>query len=177
MAPPVRDVSVADFAADWGVSTQRVYQWIGEGMPHRKRGEKPTRIVRHEANAWRLEQAAKAAKPRSDTPRARERRELAEAELKEILVLERRRALVPVEEVEGFVDSFIGGFAAVASGRLQRFERDIVSAATPGAARVITEQIHEQLMAGAQEYRAQIEVEASALEHGDASTSGTENAA
>jgi hypothetical protein len=164
VAPPVRDVSVKDFAALIGRTTVRVYQLIGEGMPHRKRSKSTTRIVPKDAIGWMLERAREEAAPKDGTPKARERRDLAEAELKEIIVQERRRALVPLEEFEEFTDTLIGGLAAVSSGRLQRFERDIVTAVTPADARKLTERIHEALMAGAQEYAAELEAEAGEME-------------
>lgn len=165
MAPPVKDVSVAQFAELLGVTSARVYQFIQDGMPHRKRGKQPTRIVPREAIAWRIERAKEDAAPKdAERVRPRDRKETAEAELKELLVQERRRALVPIEEFETFVDALVGGFAATAAGRLQRFEREIVAATTAGEARQVTEAIHRALMTGAQEYGATLEDDANALE-------------
>jgi hypothetical protein len=164
MAPPVKDVSVAEFGELLGVSSQRVYQHIQAGMPHRKRARKGTRIVPREALAWLLDRAREQAKTVDGPVRPRDRKESAEAELKELQVLEMRRVLIPLEDFESFVDSLIGGFAAVAAGRLQRFERDMVVASTPGAARLLTDQMHAALMEGAQEYATQLEAEATVLE-------------
>lgn len=169
MAPPIKDVSVADFADILGVTSARVYQFIQEGMPHRKRVKKGTRIVPREAIQWRIEREREQARPEDGRPpRPRDRLEIAQAELKELEVLEVRKSLIPIEEFETFVDSFVGGFAAVASGRLQRFERDIVEASSPATARKLTEQIHGALMAGAQEYGEHLDDEAAALEADDA---------
>jgi hypothetical protein len=167
MAPPVKDVSVADFAELTGKTSARVYQWIQDGMPHRKRVRKGTRILPREGIAWLLEQAKKDAKPKDANDSPLNRKLLAEAELKELELQERRRALIPAEDFDRFLDAFIGGFAAVASGQLQRFEREIVAATSSPAARVITEQIHAALMEGAQEYATQLETEASAIDAGE----------
>lgn len=164
MAPPIKDVSVADFADLLGVTSARVYQHIQAGMPHRLRGKRTTRIVPREAIAWLIDRAKEFAAPKDGGNSARNRRELAEAELKELDVLERRHALVPIEEFESFTAAVVGALASVASGQLQRFEREIVTADTPAAARKVTEQIHVALMAGTQEYADHLEQEATAME-------------
>lgn len=165
MAPPVKDKSVAEFAEDQGVSSQRVYQWIQAGMPHRKR-KTGTRIVSAEANKWLREFARNEGRQETglDEGKERARKVRAEADLKELEVAERRRQMIPASELEEFCESFVGGFAAVAAGRLQRFEREIVKASTAGEARRITQQIHTALMEGAQAYAQQLDAEAEEIE-------------
>jgi hypothetical protein len=176
MAPPIKDVSVAELAALLGVTTARVYQYVQDGMPHRKRVKKGTRFLPREAIRWLIDRAREQSTPK-DAASPLNRKLLAEAELKELEVLERRHALIPIEDYEHFLDTFIGGFAAVASGRLQRFEREIVVAASPAAARLLTDQIHADLMEGAQEYAAHLEAEATELASQDSPGSGDAAAA
>lgn len=165
MAPPVKDVSVQEFATDHGVTSQRVYQWIQAGMPHRSR-KSGTRVVRAEANRWIRERDQEQARSETgpDEAKERARKVKAEADLKELEVAERRKQLIPADEYAVFVENFIGGFAAVASGQLQRFEREMVRAMTPGEARAITQKQQAALMEGARQYAQQLEAEAEELE-------------
>lgn len=161
MAPKVDDWSVTQYAELRGLTSQRIYQLIQAGMPHRRR-KNTTRIVPKEAIAWEIERAKEGAKPAdvaASTPMGR--KTLAEAEFKELQVQQLRGALVPVEEFEELASQLIGGFAAVAGGQLQRFERDMVALSTPGEARKLSERIHQALMSGAQAYADQLEQEAS----------------
>lgn len=162
MAPPVKDISVKEFAELVGLTTVRIYQLVKEGMPHRKR-KRGTRIVPRDSITWMLEKAAEAAKPKNEAPSARARLDLAQAELKELEVEERRKLLIPLDAFDTFVDALVGGFAAVAAGRLQRFERDIVIAASAPDARKVTERIHAALMEGAQEYADALDAQATVL--------------
>jgi hypothetical protein len=59
--------------------------------------------------------------------------------------------------VEEELETFIAGFSATAGGELARFERHIVDAVTPVAARIVTTEIHEALMRGAQRYAETLE--------------------
>jgi phage terminase Nu1 subunit (DNA packaging protein) len=166
MAPPIKDVTVAEFAELNGVTAARVYQWIQEGMPHRKRKNRPTGIVPREAIQWRVDRAEANAKPKygTDDDSPGKRKTIAEAEFKELQVQQMRETLVPIADFEEVVGNLVAGFAAVAGGRLQRFEREMVAATTPAAARKISQRIHQALMAGAQDYAEQIDAEATALE-------------
>lgn len=163
MAPPIKDVSVQEFATQRGVTAQRVYQWIQEGLPHRKR-KSSTRIVSAEAHKWLEARAEERGRADREDDDAKTRKLAAEADLKEFEVAERRRRLIPADEFNDFIENFVGGFAAVASGQLQRFERDMVRATTAGDARVITQKQHAALMEGARQYATQMETEAEELE-------------
>lgn len=168
MAPKVHTVSVAEFA-DWhGLTSERIYQLIQQGMPHRKQSGK-TRIVPKDANRWFRERAREDArresqgdKPNEDDERARKL--AAEATLKELELAERRGQLIPLVDYQERLDQFVGGLAAVAAGQLQRYERDIVRTTTAPDARRLTQQIHAALMRGAQEYAERVDAEATALE-------------
>lgn len=164
MAKPAPSITLAEFAADWAVTIRAVTGWIQEGMPHRetKHGR---RIVRAEANPWLLERAKESARRPEDGEKVSEltRKTRAEADLKELELRERLGELIPMDLHLERVEGIIAGFAAVASGRLARFERDIVQAGTPGAARVLTQEIHRALLEGAQAYADQVEVEAGEL--------------
>lgn len=170
MAPPVNAVTVAAFAEILGRTPERVYQLIQQGMPHRKLA-RSTKIVPAEAIQWlRDRDVEKAAKP-AEAPAAelveaveRARKLRAEADLKELDLAERRGQLVQVEIHTETVDKFLGGLVAVASGQLARFEREIIRAATPAEARILTRKIHAALMEGTRDYADLLEAEADALD-------------
>lgn len=168
MAPPIKDKSVEDYAEEQGVTSQKVYQWIQAGMPHRKR-KTGTRIVSREANKWLREfiRTNAQAETSPDEAKERARKVSAEADLKELEVAERRKALIPVQEFEEFVESLLGGVAAVASGQLQRFEREMVRVASAGEARALTQKMHAALMEGGRQYAQQLDTEAEELERQD----------
>lgn len=167
MAPKVDDVSVTEFADLCGVTSQRVYQYVQEGMPHRRRKNgktEHTRIVPREGIRWLIDRAGEVAKAKAPASDDRARILRADAELRELEVAERRRELVPAVEVVQFSESFVGGLAAVAAGQLQRFERKMIKVSTPGEARRLTSEIHAALMAGAGDYANTLDAEAAAIE-------------
>src|SRR4051812_42234040 len=136
MAPKVNEVSVAQFAEIWGKTSQRVYQMIQKGMPHR-RIKGVTMIVPREAIAWLIEwetwelQESRRKASGADIPDEEEERALkmkAERQLKELELMERAKELVPAADLNEFIERVFGGFAAVVMGRIQRFEREIVRA-------------------------------------------------
>lgn len=160
MAPKIATVSVAEFAADHGLTAMAVGDWIRKGMPCRSISGL-RRLVRRDANKWLRESIRETA--RSDTPdeaaeRARKLR--AEADLKELELAERRGLLVPVATFESELEQIVGGFLAVAAGQLTRFEPEIVAAATVGAARKVTQAIHGALVQGSRDYAQRLETEA-----------------
>lgn len=165
MAPRVQKLTVAQFADLMGLSAERIRQFIRSGMPHRQ-GARGAEVVPREAIQWIRERDREETRsetaPDEATERARKLR--AEADIKEIDREERRGALIPVAIYQDRLDATAGGFAAVAAGQLQRFERDIVRAETPADARKITQQIHAALMRGAHEYADTLDAEAAALE-------------
>lgn len=164
MAPKIDAVSVGEFAAMWGVTAQRVYQWVQSGMPHRAHKD-GTRIVPREANPWLRDRAVSEALKGTDLDeekeRIRERR--AAAGLKELELRERSGEVVPRKEWAAYLEAFIGGFAAAAAGELQRFEREILRVNNAAEARELTQKIRSALMSGAHRYADQLTEEADAL--------------
>jgi hypothetical protein len=138
--------------------------WASEGMPTRTAdGER--RVVPHEGIAWLLEREFARGRSSVSTPdeaaqRARDVR--LRADLRELELGQRRGQLVAISVYQECLERFVGGFMAVASGQLQRFEREIVSASTPADARKITMALHRALTEGAQSYADRIEAEAEA---------------
>jgi phage terminase Nu1 subunit (DNA packaging protein) len=116
--------------------------------------------------AWRVDRekdlAANNESPIEANERARKLR--AEADLKELELRQKRGELVELAAFEEAIDRIIGGFAAVAAGRLARFEREMVKCTTAGGARKIRERIAAALMEGARGYADEWEAEAEAVE-------------
>lgn len=185
MAKPSKDVSLAAFAESHGKSEEWARLLVAkQGMPHRKNTQGQYRVVPSIANTWLLKREAHEA-----TQKERERHQQEEGldkeqELAGKYRVDRLRSewdfqveqgkYTPTAETQAIIDELVGGFAAVASGRLRSFERDIVQAQTPADARRITQRIHAALMDGGREYRKQIEAEAARLE---AESAPEENAA
>jgi hypothetical protein len=156
----------AQFAKDQGVTIRTVQRWLAAGMPCRLvNGERRIRVVDGctWVRSWEYERGRETAATPAEA-NERGRKLAAEASLRELDLHERRRDLVPLREHEEALEAFVGGFAAVASGQLQRFEKQIVQAVTPAEARAVTTGIHRALMEGAQRYADQLEAEAAALE-------------
>ena len=169
MAPPVNEVSVQEFADLIGKTSQRVYQLIQKGLPHRKRGGH-TKIVPREGVQWWIEHQTweyQEQRKRKDIPDEEEERALkmrAERQIKELELMKMAKDLVPAADLTEFVERVFGGFAAVVAGRLQRFERDIVRANKPPEARKLVERMKAALMNGARAYADQLDDEAAELE-------------
>lgn len=158
-------VSASALAQLNGVTRETVRQWTFAGCPRRDDGS----YIVAEVISWRIarelekDRAARAPKDGDEKISELNRKLRAEAELKE-LQLERERGLaVSAEDHESVIARIAGGFAAVASGQLSRFERRMVQATTPADARVITQEIHRALMEGAQGLADALEAEADAL--------------
>lgn len=155
-------VHLQEFADDHGVTVRTVTNWIADGMPHRTwRGER--RVVRSEGNAWRLDKereraANKAAGGRLDKDVEMAKRIRVDRMIRELELKKRLGSLIPVEQFDVRIDRIIGGFAAVAMGQLQPFEREM--GLEPPVARALTLRIQEALMQGAQELADQLDAEA-----------------
>ena len=166
MGRPLATLSTGEFAELLGKSSRTVQNWLRDGMPHRMNRHQAA-IVPRDAIAWLIERAQEsgraAAAPDAD-PResAFSRKARIDGDLKQLELDERRRALIPAAEFEEFAEQFVGGFAAVASGRLTRFEREIVRAKTPADARKVTRAIQAALMRGAREMADRLDEEATA---------------
>lgn len=175
MAPKIPTLSLTEIAAELEVTTRTVQNYVRDGMPHRR--EQRTgdpKFVARECQRWRREKeiAAAVEKERDrlenaggldkDAEQAEKTR--VERQIKELELARIRGTQVPVEQYDERLEAFVGGFVAVSSGQLHRFERDIIAAATPGEARKLTDRILTALMEGSREYADQLEAELQAVE-------------
>lgn len=160
MARAKPGIKGSEFAELLGITVRQLTNYRAEGMPHRMANGVAT-YVPSECIKWLLARerdlARAAAVPGEASERVRKTR--ADADLRELELLERRRQLVPTVEFQEALDAIIGGFVAVAAGQLQRYEREIVQVATLAAARGLTEQMHDALMLAARRYADQLEAE------------------
>ena len=157
-----------ELATRLGLTTRQVHNLAEQGVvPKRVRNGKadyPWPESLHKYIAWKIE----AARDESfDEAKERARKLRADADLRELELAERRGLLIPADKVQERYEEFLGGFSAVAAGRLQRHERDIVRVSTPGEARALTQTLHRALMEGAQEYASEVEAEADAIEQAE----------
>lgn len=158
-------VHLQEFADDHGVTVRTVTNWIAEGMPYRThRGER--RVVRSEANAWRIDREReratnKAAGGRLDKDIEMAKRIRVDRQIREIELRKRLGTMLPAEAFDQRIDRIVGGFAAVCMGQLQPFERQM--GLEPGAARALTLRIQEALMQGAQQLADVLDAEADEL--------------
>jgi phage terminase Nu1 subunit (DNA packaging protein) len=142
-----------------GVTREAVRLWTVEGCPRRDDGS----YIVAEVVTWRIARAVQTErnkrregdKPKQHASEAN-RKLAAEADLKELQLEQLRGNLVPIEVFDAKLGSIVGGFQAVASGGLARFEREIVQAITPAQARRLTERIFDSLMEGARGLGAQL---------------------
>lgn len=160
MPPRAKTVSLQEIADVFGKTTETIRLWRKEGMPTRMEGGRP-RFVIAECVQWREEQIRLEERPSisEQEAEARARKLTAEAALKEAELADRQRRTVPTELFERECDRIFGGFAAVARGQLNRFERDVVAAQTPAEARRLLDAIHDALLRGAQDFADELEAE------------------
>jgi phage terminase Nu1 subunit (DNA packaging protein) len=169
MAPKIPTLSLQEMADEMGVTTRTIQNYVRDGMPHRGKSGAP-RFVNRECQKWLRETEVESAVARErDRAGLDKEKELAgkyrvERLLKEHEYDVERARFTPKDETQAVIDEIVGGFAAVAAGRLRRFERDIVQAVTPADARRLTQAIHAALMDGGREFRRQIEAEAARME-------------
>lgn len=153
--------NASDLARLLGASRETLRQWTLAGCPRLDTGD----YIVSEVVTWLRKRERDAAiaegKQQSQQPKTELNRKLAaEAELKE-LQLERERGLViEVEDAEERIARVVGGFAAVAAGRLARFEREIVRCTTAADARKLTDRIRVALMEGAHDLAQELDGEA-----------------
>lgn len=152
-----------ELAAALRKTTRTLRNWRSDGMPTRLVSGQP-RFDLADVLAWREdrirdEAARSAAAPEAGHDKDAEmaRKLAAEASIAELKLEQLRADVVPVQQYRDELERVVGGFAAVAMGRLQRFERDIVAATTPAAARKLVERIQDALMEGAQEFADELE--------------------
>ena len=169
MAPKVATLSLVEMAAELGVTTRTVQNYVRAGMPHRS----GPRFVNRECQKWVREAEIVAAVDRERTKltggKLDKDQEMAakiavERELKELELRERRGLLIDAAVYRERCEEFVGGFASVTTGRLQAYEREVVQALTPADARRLMTKIQTALMKGAQEYADALEAEIAATE-------------
>lgn len=103
---PAETVSLSEFAADWKVTVRTVTNWLADGMPSRM-VDGQRRVVRSEANAWKLAKAEAEVVTKDPTSEAeaRARKLAAEARLAELELAGREGSMVAVDEAVGAVES------------------------------------------------------------------------
>lgn len=168
MGRPLATLTTGQFAELLGKTPRTVQNWLRAGMPHRMNRSQAA-IVPRDAIAWLIEQAQESARGDRDpgggpSETAFARKARIEGDLKQLELEQRRRALIPAADFDAFAEAFVGGFTGVASGRLTRFEREIVRAKTAAEARKITQSIHAALMRGAREMADQLDADAAAAD-------------
>jgi phage terminase Nu1 subunit (DNA packaging protein) len=101
----------AEIARLFGVSVQAIDGWLARGLPYMSRPDRPGASYRFDPRAvvaWRVEYltaAATAARGDVDLEEAKRRKVAAEAELAELDLAERRRDLIPADDVEAWAAS------------------------------------------------------------------------
>jgi hypothetical protein len=159
MPAPKPTLSAKALADLLQVNRSAVFQWKDAGCPFRK-GSKGFEFVVSEVVAWlekRAEERGRKSAESQDGQSPYAQKQLADAEYRRIQIEQLRGSLIEVDVVREEYERFVGGFAAVATGRLQRFEREILQTTSPADARRLTQRMHAALMEGAQEYAAEIE--------------------
>jgi Phage DNA packaging protein Nu1 len=164
--PKAVTITIEELAETFSVVSDTVRAWRMDGMPSRVISGRP-RFVLRECIRWRREKDREAGAAAGDGPDEKEQRVRklkAEADLKEMELAERRGQVIATSVMEETLERLVGGFAAVAMGRLTPFERKIVSCGSAGGAREITDQIKIQLMIGCREYADVWQAEADELD-------------
>ena len=150
------------------VSRTTVFAWKDAGCPHR-RGAKGFEFVLAEVVEWlekRAEERGRKSAETQDGQSPYNRKLAADAAYRELQVEQLRENLIEAADARQEIDTFVGGFAAVAAGRLQHFEKDIVQTTKPGDARRLTAKIHAALMEGARAYADDLEAQAQSEDEG-----------
>lgn len=136
---------------------------VSEGLPRGGKGHAvwyPWPEIWHWYIKRETEKAKAEVKPKDqDLAGSLKEKAQADAAISRMKAEEMAGSLIPADLHQQRLDAFVGGFVAVVTGRLARFERDIVAAKTPAEARKVTDAIKTQLLQGGQEYASQIEAE------------------
>lgn len=159
-------MNVTQLSALMGVSREAVRLWTMANPPVPRRDDGT--FVVAEVVTWRIQRAVEAEREKirdDEKPKTQSemnRKLSVEADLKELQLEQMRGTLVPIELHQEIIGKISGGFAAVAAGRLARYERAIVQAKSAADARRLTQQIHIALMEGAQDFADELDEEAAA---------------
>ncbi|MCE2942182.1 MAG: hypothetical protein ACK51E_11425 [Gemmatimonadota bacterium] len=148
-----KTLRAAEAADAVGVSPRTLREWTQQGCPHRRTPGGAEYVIA-EVLTWRTETAVAAAIEKLQRPDGidlaaeQARKARADADLRELDLAERRGELVPVAKYRRELEDVLGRMRAVVSGGLHRFERRIVSCATPGEARRLTRDIEDAICRG-----------------------------
>lgn len=168
-APKAKTVSLTEIAGIFGVTTEAIRLWRKEGMPTRRDSGRLSFVIA-ECVRWRRQRDQEAAKDddASDTTKADKRAILrSERQLRELEVRQKLGEMVERATFEEEIERFAGGLVAAVTGRLQQFERDIVQASTPAAARVLTERMQDELIGGMRAYADALDASADEEDDGE----------
>ena len=172
MPRKVESLSLADMAALIGKTTETLRLWRHEGCPHVMQSGRP-RFVPREVWKWREERITDRAAGNAKEAKARDRKELAEAMLKEIELEQLLGNVASVTDLAEAARTFVGGMAATITGRLAAFERRIVLATTAAEARAVADEIKRACLQGARQFADAFDEETELLEQ-QADDEGTE---
>lgn len=157
----------AELARALGRTPETIRNWTIAGCPRRDDGN----YMLAEVVTWygkrEFDRGRADAKPKKELSEMN-RKLSVEADLKELQLERERGESLPAEEYHASVRRIVGGFAAVAKGRLSRFEREAVKVGTPADARRLMDRISHALLEGAHDVAATLEAEADDDEAGEA---------
>lgn len=154
-------VTQAEIARLLGRTPETIRNWTLAGCPRRDDGnymiaEVVTWYAKREYDRGRED-----AKPKRELSEMN-RKLSVEADLKELQLERERRESLPAEEYHASVRRIVGGFVAVAKGRLSRFEREVVKTTSAADARRLMDRISAALLEGGNDVAATLEAEAAA---------------
>jgi predicted transcriptional regulator len=151
----------AELSRALGRTPETIRNWTIAGCPRRDDGN----YMLAEVVTWygkrEFDRGRADAKPKKELTEMN-RKLSVEADLKELQLERERRESLPAEEYHASIRRIVGGFAAVAKGRLSRFEREAVKTVTAPDARRLMDRIRDALLEGAQEVARTLEEEATA---------------
>lgn len=148
----------ADLARLLGCTPETIRNWTLDGCPRRDDGTYIVAEVFTWVRKWDRDRAAKEKPPKQQ--KEFDRKLSFEADLKELQLKRELGEVLPAAEYHASIAKIAGGFAAVAKGRLSRFEREVVKTTTPAGARRLMDKMSAALMEGAQGLADELEEEA-----------------
>lgn len=137
-----REVSRDFLAAVLGVDVRSIKNYVDDGMPKVGRG----RFHLRGCIQWYAERLRLATAGSSDLDAARQRKTLAEAEMAEIDLAERRNEVIPLDVHESRLEAIAGRLAAQCKG-LDRFIAPVQRATTSVEAKGVLDDVSDALLA------------------------------
>lgn len=160
MPPRVETVGLGEIADVFGVDSDTIGVWCGQGMPHRKSsGFRKFEVGR--CVQWRLDKLKRDARDQSSPDEAKERvRKLAaDADMAELKVKERRGELVPAVDVERQVDRLVATVRARVLSIRGRWAPRIIGITELGAASTTLDSLALDVLASLSESAGEIEAD------------------